>query len=305
MPLSLTTATALSAAGIEFNQDTPLDRRTWWRVGGPADGLAVVSCLEALSTVQRIATATACPITVLGNGSNVLVSDAGIRGLVLKLEGEFADAIPDAQTPTHLRVGGGMKLVALLTRAQKYGWTGLECFAGIPGTLGGAIRMNAGSTLGETGDALVSITVVEPSGNVQTLLKRHLKLGYRTCHLPPGSIVAFAQLATTGTDAEASAERVRLFIERRKATQPLDKPSCGSTFRNPPGDAAGRLIEAAGLKGFRIGAAQVSEKHANFILNLGGATAADIRAVIERVQQRVFDHSGVEIEREVHYHGEW
>jgi UDP-N-acetylmuramate dehydrogenase len=305
MPLPLTTAAALSAAGIEFSEDAPLERRTWWRVGGPADGLIAASTLEALSTIQRTATDTACPVTVLGNGSNVLVSDAGIRGLVVKLEGELADAIPDDQRPPHLKVGGGMKLVALLTRAQKYGWTGLECFAGIPGTVGGAVRMNAGSTLGETGDALVAITVVEPSGTVRTVSKADLNLSYRTCHLPPGAIIASAELATTGADADASAERVRTFIERRKATQPLDKPSCGSTFRNPPGNAAGRLIEAAGLKGFRIGAAQVSEKHANFVLNLGGATAADIRSVIETVQKRVFEHSGVELEREVHYLGEW
>lgn len=177
-------------------------------------------------------------------------------------------------------------------------------FAGIPGTVGGAVRMNAGATLGETVDVLESITLVERGGEVVDRPAEALRMSYRTSHLPPGAIVARARLRTVA-DELARWEAMDAFLARRKATQPLDKPSCGSTFRNPAGDHAGRLIEAAGLKGYTRGGAQVSEKHANFVVNLGSATAADLRAVIEHVQAEVHRQFGVELQREVHFVGDW
>jgi UDP-N-acetylmuramate dehydrogenase len=294
---------ALQRNEIPYDTNAPLARRTWWRVGGPADLVATVRSVEALSNVQQWCARFRVPITVLGNASNVLVSDRGVRGLVLLLDGDLADAV--AVGDGQVVLGAGLKLVVALTRAKRNGWTGLECFAGIPGTVGGAVRMNAGSSLGETSGPLVSVDLVLADGRVETWPKERLQLDYRTCVLPPGAIVARARFQTTDADPDASDELVRAFIERRKATQPLDQPSCGSTFRNPPGDAAGRLIEQAGLKGFTIGGAEVSPKHANFIMNTGGATATDIHQVIRHVQTTVEQRFGVKLKPEVHYLGEW
>jgi UDP-N-acetylmuramate dehydrogenase len=302
MPVTPTALAALRDANLAFETDVPLAKRTYWRVGGPADALITASTVDQLAAVQRIASEHAVPVLPLGNASNMLVSDAGIRGFVVVLDGDLADAV---EVDGALVAGAGMRLVALLARAKKYGWTGLEWAAGIPGTVGGAVRMNAGSVLGEAKDAIVDVTVVRTDGVVAVLGPDELRMTYRTTHLPAGAIVAQAHLRLTHADADASQARVKAFLDKRKATQPLDLPSCGSTFRNPAGDAAGRLIEASGLKGFAIGSAQVSEKHANFVVNLGGATANDIRAVIEHVAREVYAKNGVHLEQEVIYAGEW
>jgi len=210
-----------------------------------------------------------------------------------------------ASDPPILEVGGGLKLITLLSRAGRNGWTGIECFAGIPGTVGGAVRMNAGASLGETSDRVIDVDVVRQDGSTCRLTHSDLAMSYRTAHLPPGSVVALARLQTTGGDPAASQAAIQEHLARRKATQPVNQRSCGSTFRNPPGDYAGRLIEAAGLKGFTRGQAQVSPKHANFIVNLGGATADEIRTVIEHVQETVAERFGVTLMREVHYAGDW
>lgn len=305
MPLPRASTIALADAGISIRQDADLSTCAWWRVGGPADGFATLSDLDQLVAVQRIAAEHDLPVFVLGNGSNLLISDAGIRGLVVALGGDLATCRVLDPEAKRLEVGAGFKLTVLVSRSHRQGWTGLEVFAGIPGTLGGAIRMNAGASLGETVEALDDVDVVLVGGEVSTLGVDDLHMAYRTCHLPEGSIVARARLRTRGGDPEAFRERVKEFLERRKATQPLRHPSCGSTFRNPPGDFAGRLIEAAGLKGFRIGDAQVAEKHANFVLNLGHASASDLRRVIEHMQAEVARQFGVDLVREVHYAGDW
>lgn len=305
MPLPTATREALRGLHIGLSEDEDLSDKVYWRVGGPADGWCEVADVDALCAVRKATTDTGCPLFVLGKGSNLLVSDAGIRGLVVSLTGPLADVESLGGDPPMVRAGAGLALTVLLSRAKRAGWTGLECFAGVPGTVGGAVVMNAGSQLGETVQPLVDVDVVLADGRRVTLSKQDLRMSYRTTHLPPGSVVAFARMQTTGADARASQERMRAFLLHRKGTQPLDMPSCGSTFRNPEGDHAGRLIEAAGLKGFRIGDAQVSEKHANFIVNLGNATANDIRTIIEHVQDTVLARSGVALVREVHYAGEW
>ena len=293
-------------ADVPFAEDVPLARRTYWRVGGPADGFASVDAVDRLSKVANACFETHCDLVVLGNASNVLVSDRGVRGLVIELVGSLADTETEPATePPVVVAGAGLKLTVLLARAKRHGWTGLECFAGIPGSVGGAVRMNAGSVLGETAEALLGVGVVLRNGSCTEIGAESLRLSYRTCHLPEGAIIASARLRTTRADVQESQERVRLFIERRKATQPLDLPSCGSTFRNPPGDHAGRLVEAAGLKGFSLGGAQVSLKHANFVVNVGNATAADIRRVIAHVEDSVRDQFGVALEREVLMVGDW
>lgn len=305
MSLPESTRTALDDAQLDWSADAPLHKRVYWRIGGSADALVNVRTLEELQAVQRIAHDTGTPLMVLGKGSNLLIADAGIRGIVVQLTGELADTQPHGEHPVLLTAGAGLPLVVLLSRAKRFGWTGLACFAGIPGTIGGAVRMNAGSTMGETVTPLRSVDIVHRDGSLQTLTVDALDMSYRTSHLPAGSVLARATFQTTTDDPEEEATRIKDFLARRKATQPLNLPSCGSTFRNPPGDAAGRLIEAAGLKGFRIGGAQVSEKHANFVVNLGACSAANVRAVIEHVQDEVEQRFGVRLEREVHFVGDW
>lgn len=292
----------LDFAGVPLQRDVPLHKRVWWRVGGPADVFAEVETLAALSRLRAAATAAGVPVFLLGNGSNLLVADAGIRGLVIKLAGELAEVVA---TESVLDCGAGLKNNVLLARAAKHRWSGLDPLAGIPGTIGGAVRMNAGSLMGETSDILIDVDVVLPDGAVQTIPLTDLRMRYRHCELPPGAIVARARLHHGRVPYDESAARIQAFLEKRKATQPLDQPSCGSTFRNPPGDTAGRLIDAAGLKGFTIGGAQVSEKHANFVLNLGDATAKDIRAVIEAVMAKVEAVHGVKLHPEVEIAGAW
>lgn len=306
MPLDPAVAAALTAAALPFEEDAPLRNRTWWRAGGPADATVRVTTLDQLVAVQRIGVDPGCPVFVMGNASNLLVSDRGIRGLVVRLEGELASvrAAPDAG-PVVLEAGAGARLVSLVGRMQREGWTGLEAFAGIPGTIGGAVRMNAGTTLGETGDRLVDVTVVLPGGDVRELSASEVRFGYRHSELPAGAVVASARFQTTGDDPEASRAAIARHLDHRARTQPIDVPTCGSTFRNPPGDTAGRLIDAAGLKGHRIGGAQVSEKHANFLVNTGSATAGELRALIAHVQRVVAEVSGVTLHPEVHLAGDW
>ncbi len=306
MALPIAAAAALTKSGVQLQEQVPLSKLTWWRVGGPADGFAGLNTEEQLIAVQQIAAQHELDVFVLGNGSNLLISEEGIRGLVVRLQGELAQCtVAESSQPPVLEVGGGLKLTVLLSRAAKHGWTGIGCFAGIPGTIGGAVRMNAGTSIGETCDPLIDVDLILRGGERQSLTTQQLRMSYRTTHLPPGSIVSQARLATSATDIALDRALIQRHLEHRKNTQPLELPSCGSTFRNPPGDTAGRLIEAAGLKGWTIGKAQVSTKHANFIVNLGGATAGDLRRVIEGVQERVKDHSGIELHREVHFVGDW
>lgn len=306
MPLDRSTLRALDDAEIAVREAHPLTRRTWWRAGGPADAWIDTANLETLCTIQRLARETGTPVFVMGNASNLLVSDRGIRGLVLKLTGELAQIRAlEGPGPPVLEIGAGTLLTTVLRRAGRAGWTGLGAFAGIPGTVGGAVRMNAGASLGETVDTLREVDVVLATGEVETLSAEALRMSYRTAHLPPGSIIARARFATTGGDPEGDRAAIEHHLARRAATQPINQPSCGSTFRNPPGDHAGRLIEQCGLKGFTIEQAQVSEKHANFIVNLGGASADAIRSVLEHVERVVAEQTGIQLHREVHYAGDW
>jgi UDP-N-acetylmuramate dehydrogenase len=270
-------------------------------VGGPADALVTVRSEDELAGVLALADRHGTPTTVLGNGSNVLVSDAGIEGVVLRLAGDLTASEASGGV---LTVGAGLRLAVLLHRAEKASWGGLACLAGIPGTVGGAVRMNAGTSLGEIGDILVDVRAVDARGHRHVLTRDDLAPVYRHTQLSEGTVLTQARLRIREGDADSVAE-VRTFLDRRKATQPLDQPSCGSTFTNPPGDHAGRLIDAAGLKGHRIGGAEVSVKHANFVLNTGGATAVDIRGLIDHVRAEVHTRFGVELTPEVVFLGRW
>jgi len=289
----------IRSAGARVTENADLAPRTYWRMGGPADALVQVRTLEQLQLVRRELGDTS--FFVLGNGSNLLISDKGIRGVVITLGGELAKA---ERAGDLLRVGAGMKIATLLNRARRNEWPGLQALAGIPGTLGGAVRMNAGASLGEVVDILDHVELVLADGSLARLATSDLHMAYRTSQLPPGGIVAAAVLKLGGDLAESLAA-IDHHLARREATQPLEFPSCGSTFRNPTGDYAGRLIEASGLKGFQIGQVQVSPKHANFLVNLGGASASDARALIEHIQDEVARQHGVRLVREVHFAGDW
>jgi len=292
------TLEALADAGCVVTPGRPLAKLAYWRVGGPAEAWVEVSTLDQLVAVQ----ASGLAVTVLGNGSNALIHDDGISGLVVRLVGELAGLRIDGQAA---RVGAGLRLNVLLARLDRAGLAGGEPFAGIPGTLGGAVVMNAGSLLGETAELVTAVTVVLAGGEVLTLDPDDLGFAYRHAVLPPGAVVAHADLVFTDQDVPARRARRQAFLARRKATQPLDKPSCGSTFTNPPGDHAARLIDVSGLKGTRRGGAEISEKHANFIVNLGGATAEDIRWLIAHARVTVREQHGVWLTPEVRLLGDW
>ncbi len=281
--------------------DEPLVKKTWWRAGGPAEAWAEIGTVEALTRALRVTHARGVPVFVMGNASNLLVGDGGIPGLVVRLTGDLARL--EAVEPGALVLGGGLKMVSLLRTAQREGYTGLEMVAGIPGTVGGGIRTNAGTRLGEIGDRVTRVDVLRGDGRAETWLPSHLGFAYRHCELPADAVVTEVHVALSDLDPAESRAHVAEHLEYRARTQPTDVPTCGSTFRNPPGDSAGRLVEAAGLKGFAVGGAQVSEKHANFLVNTGSATAADLRRLIETVQARVLDKFGVPLQREVHYAG--
>lgn len=293
-------ARQLTALGLSPKLDEPMSRRGYWRIGGPADVWVEVQDVEGLSAVMALG----APVTVVGNGSNLLVADAGIRGVTVKLVGAFRDA---TLTLTGGVVGAGMMNTVLLARLQRAGLGGAAALAGVPGTVGGAVRMNAGTSLGEIGDRVVAVDVVMPGGAPLRLETQHLAFAYRWAQLPPGSVVTRVHLALLSDLALVAAEQETIahHLARRRATQPLDQPSCGSVFRNPPGDAAGRLIDQAGLKGTRRGGARISDKHANFIVNTGDASALDCWWLVKHARDVVLERFGVRLEPEVHAIGDW
>ena len=259
---STTTHRELLAAGLQVTCNDALATHTWWGVGGPADLFCQIQTHTQLVQAVTIAHTNSAPVFVLGAGSNILVSDTGVKGLVLQLSGELCDAV---RQDNLLTVGAGLRLNVLLNRAKKFDWPGLHLFAGIPGTVGGAIKMNAGASLGVTADILSHVRVVLADGTVKTYNAQQLNMRYRRTDLPAGAIILDATFSLSGTVTESVA-LIKGHLAHRAATQPLAERTVGSTFRNPEGDYAGRLIESIGLKGLTIGGASVSPKHANFLV---------------------------------------
>jgi UDP-N-acetylmuramate dehydrogenase len=280
------------AGAVSF--DEPLAPKTSMRVGGPAAAFATVKDINTLAALLKWATRESVAWTMLGLGSNVLVSDAGFPGLVIRLGGEFTRI---AVTKTRLRAGGAAPIVSVCREAARAGLAGAEALVGIPGTIGGAVRMNAGTKV-EIGDLVRRIEVIVAGEDAQTYTLP--EFAYRTSTLDRRTVVCAAELELREGDTSSVQAELRRHIERRNATQPLELPNSGSIFRNPAGDYAARLIESAGCKGLRIGGAQVSEKHANFIVNRGGATCADVLALIEEMRETVKRTHGVDLELEVH-----
>lgn len=294
--------------GAAVRPDEPMSAHTTYKVGGPAAAWVEVSTRSALAQVLLLLGAAGVPYLVLGNGSNVLFSDRGFDGAVLHLAGELDHTAVerDARGPGlhRLEVGAAVSVTRLLRLAKDEEIAGVEVLGGVPGTVGGAVRMNAGTVLGEVADSLEEAEVFLPDGSSRWLSKESLGLAYRHSSLPPGAVVTAARFAVTDADPEMR-RRLDEVLAYRKATQPLTAPSCGSVFANPPGDKAGRLVEAAGLKGRRIGGAEVSRVHANWIVNAGGATASDVRALVDLCRDEVRRRFGVELRPEVHLLGDW
>lgn len=283
--------------------DAPLAPHTWWRIGGPADALVDVATTAELAAVLTRVRKRRLPMFVLGSGSNLLIGDGGIRGIVLRLGGSFAALTTRSEDDAVVvEAGGSASLPTLCAQVASLGGVGVDGLAGIPATVGGAIRMNAGTDreIGEFASEVVVQTPVRPEPHA-------IPVGwsYRHTSIPPDAIVARTVLRFERGEPAAVRERLQSRLVRRKATQPVAIPNSGSCFRNPEGDHAGRLIEAAGAKGWREGGAEVSALHANFIVNTGGATARDVAALLMRVRREVEERFGVDLQLEVHLVGEF
>jgi UDP-N-acetylmuramate dehydrogenase len=285
----------------ELQRDAPLAPRTAVRVGGPADLLVRPADPDALGELLRAVRELGVPLAILGGGANTLVADAGVRGVVLRLPQDLA---AESAAGEILVLGAGAPTSRLWVRAHALGLVGMEFVAGIPGTLGGAVAMNAGTGIGEMKDVVrrVELATAEGAGFVEAA---RLGFAYRTCRLPAGAVVTRVELALRAGDVAESERLMQADRERRRRTQPLDRPTFGSTFRNPAGEYAGRLIEAVGLKGHRVGNATWSEVHANFVTNLGGATARDVLALLHLARARVRARFGIELEAEVRLLGDF
>jgi UDP-N-acetylmuramate dehydrogenase len=286
----------------ELTFDEPMSAHTSWRAGGPADRCYRPADLDDLRQFL-LGLPEDENLIWIGLGSNLLVRDGGIRGTVILPFGALGAL--EQIGANGIRIGAGVSCAKVARFAVRNGLTGAEFLAGIPGTMGGALAMNAGAFGGETWSLVAAVQTVDRRGGLHTRQRDEYQVGYRRVTGPEGEWFVSADLQLQPGDTAAAQARIRSLLDRRAATQPTQQPSGGSVFRNPSNDFAARLIETCGLKGEQIGMAQVSEKHANFIVNLGGAKAADIEALIRYVQQRVQLKHGVRLEPEVRIIGEF
>ena len=281
----------------------PMERHTTFRIGGPADALVDVASTEEAQRVLALCRAEEVPVLVIGNGSNLLVADAGIRGLVMRI-GSAADW--HRQEEGGLHVGAGMQLRRLARLAAEQSLAGLSFAEGIPGTVGGGTAMNAGAYGGELCQVVRGVTAVDGAGEIHTLDAQALAFSYRhSALLAKGLYALSVAFALQPGDAEQIRAEMRDYGMRRKTKQPLEWPSAGSTFKRPAGGYASALIDEAGLKGYRVGGAQVSEKHAGFLINRGGATAAELLELMRQVRAAVLERSGIRLMTEVRLVGDF
>ncbi len=294
---------ALQMSGLrgELRHEEPMARHTTWRIGGPAERFYRPADIDDLAAyLSQLPEGE--PVFWLGLGSNLLVRDGGIRGSVIATSGVLNGLTRVA--PDRLRVESGVSCAKVAREAARAGLVGAEFLAGIPGTLGGALAMNAGAFGGETWPIVARVETLDRHGVRRTRAVEDYRVGYRSVQGPSGEWFVAAELQLAPGDTPAAQARIKALLARRGETQPTGQATAGSVFRNPAGDFAARLIEASGLKGVCEGAACVSEKHANFIVNTGGATAAQVEALMERVAETVAREQGVSLQREVHIVGE-
>lgn len=276
--------------------EEPLASHTYFRIGGPAEVMVYPAGLEDVKVLLKVAREETIPVLILGSGSNMLVPDGGVKGLVMNLSHTFLELEVSGE---QVRCGAGVRTSRLLALSAMRSLTGLEGLTGVPGTVGGAIKGNAGTSLGAIADHLDWIRLVDCLGEERYLARAEIDAGYRRCILPTGSVIVEARFTLRRAEAEEIRGTISTLLVRRNLTQPVEVRSAGCIFKNPPGDFAGRLVEQAGLKGLRRGGAQISEKHGNFIVNLGGATAAEVLWLIERARAEVMVKTGVTLELEI------
>ncbi len=279
----------------------PLDKYTSFGIGGPADIMVFPEGMEDVQMAVQLSRDEGFPYLVLGGGANLLVRDGGFRGMVLRMEGVFPHL--DAEG-SRVRAGAGVRLSRLVAFCSKLALTGVESLAGIPGTVGGGVKGNAGAFGGSIADHLAVVHILSREGEQQMFSRDQLKFSYRRSSLPEGCVVLHVTFDLAHDDPVRIRRRVSENLLERNRRQPVEWRSAGSVFKNPPGEYAGRLVEKAGLKGVRIGDACISPKHGNFIINCGRATARDVLALIDLMKHRVREESGVELELEVQVVGE-
>lgn len=291
------------AGGENVRRQEPMSLHTTFRIGGPADLFVMPGSIQAVADSIRICKETQTPYAVIGNGSNLLVSDTGYRGVIIQIGRNLNQVSVNGE---EIRAQAGAMLSVIAKTALSESLTGFEFASGIPGTLGGAAVMNAGAYGGEMKDVLTEVTVLTREGEIRTVPAEKLEMGYRTSLAAKnGWIILEAVLKFQKGDAEAIRGRMEELKMQRVTKQPLDLPSAGSTFKRPEGYFAGKLIMDAGLRGFTVGGAQISEKHCGFVVNKGGATAEDVRNLICAVQKKVQEDAGVKLEPEVKFLGEF
>ncbi|HTW87250.1 MAG TPA: UDP-N-acetylmuramate dehydrogenase [Candidatus Binataceae bacterium] len=288
--------------GARVAANRPLADFTSFRIGGPAELMVAVENQAELLAVLAAAHSEGTPSFCLGSGTNLLVSDRGIRGVVVRLAGEFTQIAFDGM---QVRAGAAAQFGALVEHAVARGLGGLEFGEGIPGSVGGGLVMNAGAFGGEIARVVTFVHGATIEGAARSLSNGEVGFTYRRTDLPRGFIITRVDFELWSGDRESLGARVAELKAKRAARQPRGLPNAGSIFKNPPGNFAGRLLESAGMKGARVGAAAFSDQHANFIVNLGGARADDVRALIETARRRVREISGVALEPEVRLVGEW
>ena len=283
--------------------DEPMKRHTTFRIGGPADFFLLPSTVDEVRGILEICREEELPYFILGNGSNLLVSDKGYRGVIIQLYRNFSNISVEGN---EICASSGALLSQIAAAARNASLTGFEFAGGIPGTLGGAVFMNAGAYGGELKDVLKEAVVMTEQGEIMTLPVEKLDMGYRTSRIKKaGYLVLEARLVLEQGDMDKIRDITKDLTEKRVSKQPLEYPSAGSTFKRPEGYFAGKLIMDAGLRGYQVGDAQVSEKHCGFVINKGNATAADVLTLIENVREKVQEQFGVTLEPEVKFLGEF
>ena len=283
---------------LELRLNEPMAKHTSFRIGGGVEVMAFPKQPEELAELLKISALLDCKCAILGAGTNVLAPDAGLSGLVICLK----DCLDGMQklSDTRIRVMAGVTMSRAAVFAANLGMSGLEFAHGIPGSIGGGVYMNAGAYGGEISQVCHRVQVMDRQGNTRWLSREEMAFSYRHSVLEEtGDIVICAEFTLTPAEPEAIKARMKELIGKRSASQPLDLPSAGSAFKRPVGGYAAALIDAAGLKGFRVGNAAISEKHAGFAVNLGGATANDVKALLKTVSDRVFEQSGIRLEPEI------
>ena len=283
---------------IDLRFAEPMSKHTSFRIGGPVEVMALPKNVEELKKLLHTANVLDCPWAIMGAGTNILAPDGGVSGLVICLK-DCMDGI-ERIDDTAIRVLAGVTMARAAVFAAGQGLSGLEFAHGIPGTVGGAVYMNAGAYDGEISQVCKSVEVLTPEGKLITYTAEKMNFSYRHSRLQEDAGIVISAMFSLKPKAESEIRaKMQELMQRRKASQPLDMPSAGSAFKRPVGGYAAALIDKAGLKGFRIGNAAVSEKHAGFVVNLGGATAQDVKSLLQQVSQRVYDHSGIMLEPEI------